>query len=103
MANSSWKIYLDKELQDLADPINLGKLKTGETKQSKFWLYNSSVYPFDEINLDPQHPELTVIEFPGKLKEKTADVFIIEWKAVVNTKINLKPKLKITGFEVTPI
>lgn len=103
MAHSNWKIYLDKELQELADPIDLGKLKTGETKQSKFWLYNASVYPFEEINLDPQHPELTIIESPTELKEKTAGVFIIEWKAKVDTKVNLKPKLKITGFEVTPI
>lgn len=103
MAHSNWKIYLDKELQELADPINLGKLKTGETKQSKFWLYNGGVYPFEEINLDPQHPELTIIEAPKNLQEKSAGVFIIEWKAVVNTKVNLQPKLKISSFEITPL
>ncbi len=102
-SDSQWRFYEDKELQILVDPINLGKLKTGETKQTRLYLYNGSVYPFEEINLDPQHPELTIIESPTELKEKTAGVFIIEWKAVVNTKINLKPKLKITGFEVTPI
>lgn len=102
-SDSVWKFYEDKELQILVDPIDLGKLKTGETKQIKFWLYNAGVYPFEEIVLDPQHPELTIIEAPTELKEKSAGVFIIEWVAKINTKINLKPKLKITGFEITPI
>ncbi len=103
MANSTWKIYEDKDLQVLADPIDLGKLKTGQTKQSKFWLYNGGVYPFQEIVLDPQHPELTIIEAPKELREKSAGVVIIEWSAKVDTKINLQPKMKITAFEITPI
>ncbi len=102
-SNSEWRFYKDKDLQELVNPINLGKLKTGQTKQTKLWMYNGGVYPFEEIALDPQHPELTIIEAPTELKEKSAAVVIIEWKAKVDTKINLQPKLKITGFELTPL
>ena len=102
-SDSQWRFYKDKDLQELFDPIDLGILKAGETKQTKLWLYNGGVYPFQEINLDPQHPELTIIQSPTELKEKSAGVVIIEWSAKIDTKINLKPKLKIEAYELTPL
>ena len=99
----NWKVYEDEALQILVDPINLGKLKAGETKQFKYYLYNSGVNPYEEIKLNIEHAELTVIVAPEELKEKSSGKFIIEWKATVDVKQNLKPKLKIAGFELTNI
>jgi hypothetical protein len=100
---SDFKIYEDKELNIIADPINLGKLKAGETKQYKFYLYNSSINPYEEIKLNVEHEEITVISAPTELKEKSSKEFILEWKATVDVKQNLKPTLEIEGYKLLPL
>ena len=101
--HNDFKVFEDKDLTILADPINLGMLKAGETKQFKFFLYNSSIDPYQELKLSVDHQEITVISAPTELKEKTSGQFTLEWKATVDIKRNLKPTLKTEGFKVLPL
>ena len=98
-----FQIFKDKELTEIADPINLGKLKVGETKEFTFYVFNATVDPYEELKLNVDHKEITVISAPTELKEKTSAKFILEWKATVNVKRNLKPTLEINGFRKVPI
>lgn len=98
-----FKIYEDKDLTILADPIDLGRLKTGQSRKFTFYLYNSSIDPYEELELSVEHKEITVISAPTELKEKSSSEFILEWKATVDVKRNLKPTLKTEGFKVLPL
>ena len=96
-------VYADKDLTILADPMNLGMLKSGKSKQFTFYLYNSSIDTYQEHKLSVDHKEITVISAPTELKEKNSGQFILEWKATVDVKRNLKPNLKTEGFKVLPL
>ena len=96
-----FKIYTDKELQNLVDdPINLGKLKAGNTKQFTFYVYNSSVNPYEELAFSVDHKEVTVISAPTELTEKVSKAIVLEWSPSVDVKRGLKTRLKIEGYEV---
>ena len=96
-----FKLYLDKELQILAgDPIDLGKLKAGETKKYKYYIYNSSVFPYEEIKYDFNVSDVTVLKAPDELLEKRSKEFIIEWKPKVDIEKGLKTTLEIDGYRV---
>ena len=99
-----FKIYLDKELQDLApDPLDLGRQQIGDVKQFTFYLYNSSVYPYEEIKLSTNRKEVKVIFAPTELAEKNSNKIILEWKPLVSTRLKVKPTLEIKGYRVEPL
>ena len=96
-----FKIYEDKELANLLEsPILLGKLKAGNTKQYKFYVYNSSVKPYEEMIISVDDPEITVISSPTEMDEKSSTEIILEWKPSVDIKRGLKTSIKIEGYEV---
>lgn len=94
-------IFEDKELtKPVDDPINLGKLKAGETKQFTFYIFNASVYPYEELDFILDHKEVKIISFPTEMQEKTSEIIILEWKPSVDIKRGLKTSLKIEGYQV---
>lgn len=96
-----FKLYKDKELKTEAEnPLNLGKVKIGDIKQFTYYLYNSSLYPYEEIELNINRDEVKVISAPTELKEKSSAEIILEWKPLVSTKLKVKPVLEIKGFRV---
>jgi hypothetical protein len=96
-----FKIFTDEELQNPTDsPILLGKVKAGDIKQFTFYVYNSSVNPYEELNFDVDHKEVTVISAPTEMDEKSSAKLILEWKPSVDVKRGLKTNLKIEGYEV---
>lgn len=96
-----FKIYTDEALQNpVDDPINLGKLKAGETKQFTFYVYNSSVNPYEELEFTVDHKEVEVISSPTEMTEKASKAIVLEWKPSVDIKRGLKTSLKIQGYEV---
>lgn len=96
-----FKIYLDKALQIPAEePIELGKLKAGETKKYTYYIYNSSVFPYEEIKYDFNVNDVKVIEAPKELLEKQSAKFVIEWKPKVDVEKGLKTILDIDGYKV---
>jgi len=96
-----FKIYKDKALQEPTDdPINLGKLKAGQSKQFTFYVYNSSVNPFEELDFSVDNPEVTVISAPTELEEKASTEIILQWKPSVDVKKGLKTSMRIEGYEI---
>lgn len=96
-----FKLYKDKGLNDEAEnPLDLGKVKIGDSKQYVYYLYNSSLYPYEEIELSINRDEVKIISAPTELKEKTSAEVILEWKPLVSTKLKVKPTLEIRGFRV---
>ena len=94
-----FKLFLDKELQIPAgDPIELGKLKAGETKKYKYYIYNSSVFPYEELKYDFNVANVKVLQAPDELLEKRSAEFIIEWKPKVDVEKGLKTTLEIDGY-----
>lgn len=93
-------LYLDKTLQIPAkDPIDLGKLKAGETKKYKYYIYNSSVFPYDELKYKFDAVDVSVLEAPIKLSEKRSAEFVIQWKPKVDVEKGLKTVLEIDGYK----
>ncbi len=98
---SDFKIFEDKELKKpVEDPINLGKLKAGESKKFTFYVFNSSTFPYEELNFDVDHKEVRVLSAPIEINEKSSGTIILEWEPSVNIKRGLKTSLKIEGFQV---
>jgi hypothetical protein len=96
-----FKLYLDKTLQIPAgDPIELGKLKAGETKKYKYYIYNSSVFPYEEIKYEFDANDVKVLKAPSELSEKGSTEFVIEWKPKVDVEKGLKTTLEIDGYRV---
>lgn len=96
-----FKLYHDKDLQDETEnPLNLGKVKIGDTKQFTYYLYNSSMYPYEELKLSINRDEVVVISAPTELSEKASAEVVLEWKPLVSTKLKVKPTLEIRGFRV---
>ena len=96
-----FKIFHDKELQNEAgNPLRLGKVKIGETKQFIYYLYNSSLYPYQELELSINREEVKVISAPKELEEKSSAQIVLEWKPLVSTKLKVKPILEVKGFRV---
>ena len=96
-----FKIYKDKELQnEVESPLDLGKVKIGDTKQFIYYLYNSCLHPYEEIELSINREEVKIISAPQSLKEKASAEVILEWKPLVSTKLKVKPVLEVKGFRV---
>jgi len=96
-----FKIFIDKELtNEVEDPINLGRLKAGETKQFSFYVLNTTVFPYQELKFDIEHKEVAVISAPEELNEKSSAKIILEWKPSIDIKRGLRASLKINGFQV---
>ena len=98
-----WQIFKDKELTEpVSDPIDLGKLKAGEKKQFVYYIFNSSVNPFDEVRFSVDNKEVKVISPIEEIDvaEKTSTKIILEWEPSIDVKRGLKTSLKIEGFEV---
>ncbi len=98
------KIYLDKDLRNLApDPLDLGKVKIGDTKIFTYYLYNTSVYPYEELESSINREEVKIILSPTELSEKTSAKIILEWKPLTSTRLKVKPKLEVEGLRVEPL
>lgn len=96
-----FKIFLDKELKnEVQDPIDLGKLKAGETKRYEFYIFNASVHPYEEMDFLVDDIEVKIISYPKELSEKASSLLILEWKPSVDIKQGLKTKLEIQGYKV---
>jgi len=96
-----FKIYKDKDLQiEAENPLNLGKVKIGDTKQFVYYIYNSSLYPYEELEFSINREEVKVISAPKELEEKSSSQVVLEWKPLVSTKLKVKPTLEIKGFRV---
>jgi hypothetical protein len=96
-----FQLYSDKQLTEkVSDPINLGKVKAGETKTYTFYVYNASVYPYEELNFSVDHDEVAILSFPVELQEKSSAEVVLEWKPSVDIKRGLKTTLKIAGYQV---
>lgn len=100
-----FRLFLDQALQipvdvDDNDVISLGKLKAGETKTYTFYIYNSSVFPHEEMKYEFDKNDITVIEAPKELLEKRSAKFIIKWKPKVDIEVALKTTLDIDSYRV---
>lgn len=96
-----FRLFKDRELKEpVDDPINLGKVKAGTSKQFTFYVYNTSVYPYEELNFSVDHNEVVIISSPKELSEKASAEIILEWKPSVDIKRGLKTSLKIEGYQV---
>ena len=96
-----FKLYKDKDLQvEAENPLNFGKVKIGDTKQFTYYLYNSSEYPYEEIELSINRDEVKIVSAPTEMVEKSSAEIILEWKPLVSTKLKVKPYLEIQGFRV---
>lgn len=98
-----FKIFEEKELiNEVSDPIDLGKLKAGEKKQFIFYVFNSSRNPHDEVDFIVNNKEVKVIFPEGKvdIAEKATQKIILEWEPSVDIRRGLKASLQIDSFEV---
>lgn len=96
-----FKIYKDKDLTELVnDPIHLGKVKAGDTKQFTFYIYNSSIHPYEDLQFIVNHDEVQIISAPMTMNEKASAELILEWKPSVDVERGLQTPLKIEGFKV---
>ena len=94
-------IFEDKELtKPIEEPIDLGKLKAGETKEYPFYVFNASVNPYEELEFTVDHKEVEVISAPTEMEEKSSSRFVLQWKPSVTIKKGLKTSIKIEGFQV---
>lgn len=96
-----FKIYEDSDLNTLVgDIIELGELKAGYTKRFTFYIYNSSKYPYKEINVFFDNTEISIVSAPEEMKEKTTEKVVFEWKPKVDVEVGLKATLKMNGYKV---
>ncbi len=96
-----FQIFEDKELtKPIESPLDLGKLKAGETKEYTYYVFNSSMNPYEELEFSVDHKEVEVLEAPKDMEEKSSDKIVLQWKPSIDVKRGLKTSLKIAGFEV---
>lgn len=96
-----FQIFEDKELtKPIEAPLDLGKLKAGETKEYTYYVFNSSMNPYEELEFSVDHKEVQVLEAPKDMEEKSSAKIVLEWKPSVDIKRGLKTSLKIQGFQV---
>ena len=96
-----FQIFEDKGLtKPIESPLDLGKLKAGETKTYEYYVFNSSVHPYEELEFTVDHKEVKVLLSPTELEEKSSGKIVLEWKPSIDIKRGLKTSLKIQGFQV---
>ena len=96
-----FQIFEDKALtKRVSDPIDFGKLKAGAKKTYVFYVFNASVYPYEELKFNIDHKEVKVIVSPTTLSEKSSKEIILEWKPSIDIKKGLKTSLKIEGYQI---
>ena len=97
----NFQIFADKELtKKIESPINLGKLKVGEEKEFTYYVFNSSMNPYEELEFSVDHKEVEVLSSPEDMEEKSSAKVVLKWKPSVDIRRGLKTSLKIEGFEV---
>jgi len=75
-------------------------LKAGYSKKYTFYIYNSTVHPYEELKFSVDSAEVRVVSAPEELAEKRSAELILEWKPRVDIKQGLKTSLKIEGYQV---
>ena len=96
-----FQIFEDKELtKPIEAPLDLGKLKAGETKEYTYYVFNSSMNPYEELEFSVDHKEVEVLSSPEDMEEKKSAKIVLKWKPSIDIKRGLKTSLKIEGFEV---
>lgn len=96
-----FQIFEDEKLtKPIEAPIDLGKLKVGETKQYIYYVFNASVHPYEELEFTVDHKEVEVLSAPVDMEEKSSGKVVLQWKPSVDIKRGLKTSLKIQGFQV---
>lgn len=96
-----FRIFEDKELtKPIESPLDLGRLKAGQTKEFTFYVFNASLHPYEELDFSVDHKEVEVLESPKDMEEKSSAKLVLEWKPSVDIKRGLKTSLKIEGFQV---
>ncbi len=96
-----FQIFEDKGLtKPIEAPLDLGKLKAGETKEYTYYVFNSSMNPYEELEFSVDHKEVKVLLSPKEMEEKSSGKIVLEWKPSVDIRRGLKTSLKIAGFQV---
>lgn len=96
-----FKLFKDKELTDeVSQLIDLGKLKAGENKKFEFYIFNSSIYDYEELNILVNDPEIKVISHPEELSPKASSLLVLEWTPSADIEAPLKARLEVHGFKV---
>ncbi len=96
-----FKYFEDKNLtKPIESPIDLGKLKAGEEKEYTYYVFNASVHPYEELEFSVDHKEVTVIDSPKEMEEKSSAKIVLIWKPSIDIKRGLKTSLKAQGFQV---
>lgn len=96
-----FKLFKDKELkQEVDSTIDLGKLKAGEKKKFEFYVQNSSIHPYEEMEVFTDDSEVKVISNPKQLSEKASGLLVLEWSPSTDIKEGLKARLEIHGYKV---
>lgn len=97
------KIYLDSELTQEVEFLDLGIVQAGDTKEYTFWVYNDTEFDVKNLVFNLSHPEVKIIQSPINLDAKQSDKFIVQWKSSVTLEKSLKPKIKISGMKLIPL
>lgn len=94
------KYYKDPELKIQVETLNLGKLKAGHKKQFTYYVYNDNMNEIEEIKFSTEAKDVTILEAPSELKEKSKDKIVIEWNPSISIKKGLKAKINADYYEV---
>ena len=96
-----FKYFEDKDLTNpIESPIDLGKLKAGEEREYIYYVFNASVHPYEELKFSVDSKEVTVIDSPKEMEEKSSAKIVLIWKPSIDIKRGLKTSLKAEGFQV---
>lgn len=93
--------FKDKELKEpIDDKIEFGKVKAGEIKEMDVYIFNSSVYPYEEMTFSVEHKEVKILSAPNEMLEKTSAKIVLQWHPTVDVKRGLRTSLKTEGYQV---
>ena len=94
------KIFLDKELIQEVEDLDLGTVLAGDLKRYTFYIKNISNAELRDLKFSVNHQEVNIVLVPQELLLNEAKQLIIEWKPSITLKQALKTKLEIKGFEL---
>lgn len=94
------KLFLDKELTNPVNNVDLGIVMAGETKEFTFYVLNESKAELQNINFETSHKEVDIIHSPKDLKSLESAKLVMAWSPSVTLKQGLKTVLKVQATEL---